>query len=151
MKLYEIMSRHMITCDVTDFVVDAAKKMKKNEIGFLPIVQDQKIVGVITDRDIVIHALANSAKQEEIASYMTHHIISIASESSLEEALKMMRENKVKRLLVTQKDAVVGIVSIADFLQHIKSGDDLLEALKEIDEIAPHETVKDAEIDEFYL
>lgn len=147
MLIKNIMSKKIITNSYKDDIYEIAGKMKKYDIGFIPITKDNKIVGIITDRDIVINTLAN--KNNEPIIY-TKTILSIDMDKSIEEALKFMKEKKVKRLIVTDKNLVVGIISLSDLIKH-SNEKVLIETLKVIYEIDRNEHDYKAEIDEFYL
>ena len=151
MKLKDIMTESIISCDIKDFMIDAAKKMKKNDIGFLPIVQNKKIVGVMTDRDIVVKALANNGKEAQISSYMTKELITISENADLNDAIELMGQKRVKRLLVVSDHRVVGILSLADLLSYITDTEKLLHCLQEMNFVSKNKANQEAEIDEFYL
>lgn len=150
MNLIDVMSKKIIVCFVTDGVVKISSIMKDNDIGFVPIVDGNKVVGVITDRDIVTKIVSNNDIDADITNYMTKDIISVPSSSSISDALDMMRKYKIKRLLVTDDDKVIGIVSISDIL-FCDVDDKLLNSIKEIFEVGPNIHKYETEIDEFYL
>ena len=147
----KIMSKELIIGNITDTLYDIAVLMKKYDIGFIPIAKGKQIVGVITDRDIVINAINNKAKPEEsIEQYMSINLITINQNESIEKALDLMGFKKVKRLIVENHNQVVGILSISDiikdpdlsleiFYNNIKK---LLETFKNYEEL---------EIKEFYI
>lgn len=147
MLIKDIMSKKIITNSYKDDIYEIAGKMKKYDIGFIPITKDNKIIGIITDRDIVINTLAN--KNNEPIIY-TKTVLSIDMDKSIEEALTFMKEKKVKRLIVTNKNLVVGIISLSDLIMH-SDEKVLIEALKVIYEIDRNEHDYKTEIDEFYL
>jgi CBS domain-containing protein len=98
-------------------IVDAARSMKSENVGSLPIVEGDRLTGMLTDRDIVVRGLAEgkdaqSATAGEIAS---RDVVSIDPSQSLEEALRLMGEHQIRRLPVTEEDGrLVGIVAQAD-------------------------------------
>ncbi len=147
----EFMSKPVIVGKLEDSIWMVAEKMKQHDIGFLPIAKENKIVGVVTDRDLVIKAIANHADMNSpIENYITHHIISIEQTASIEELLKQMSQHQVKRILVTQKKKVVGIIAISDLLLRIENLD-LKDTLRKIDQNTYHQAKEDLEIDSFYL
>lgn len=116
MQLKDIMSPavRMIAADAS--LVDAAIEMSKADIGFLAIV-DQKIVGVLTDRDIIVRAIAEGRDPGETTArdIMTTDIFVLSQDDLVEDAALAMQKRRVRRLLV-QDDAgkCVGVVSLGD-------------------------------------
>lgn len=148
MKVRDYMTIDIVYGTNEDTVEDLSRKMKEYQIGFLPIVENQKIVGVLTDRDIVIQMLANEDKKNTL-DYCKNHIICVSEDADLEEALEQMKEHKVKRILAVQDDKVTGILSLSDILQ--TDTPSLLETIRSIFTIEHAKREKSAEIDSFYL
>ena len=144
-------STNPIVCYETDTIGMVAEKMKEYEIGFLPVVnKEKKVVGVITDRDLVIRAIANKEKKNcQVKDYMTKHVCAIDKKKSIKEALEMMKKETVTRLLVTDEKKLVGIVSLFDFLKEDQAKS-IFETLKNMKK---KETLIQLEpqVDEFYL
>jgi CBS domain-containing protein len=116
-------------------LVDAAKRMAEHDIGVLPICgDDDRLKGMLTDRDIVVKALAQGRDPatttcSEFAQGTVHWI---AADASLDEALSMMREHAVKRLCVMDGDKrLSGIITEADVATHAPEGKtgELVEAI----------------------
>ncbi len=148
MNLSDIMSKKIIVGNIDDDIYSIASLMKENDIGFVPIVRDNIIVGVITDRDIVVKIVSN--KDSSISNYMTKDIVDVSISSSLSDVLSIMRRYKVKRVLVTDNNRVLGIVSISDLL-NCEIDNEVLSCIKEIFEVGPNIHKYETEIDEFYL
>jgi len=127
------------TVEATNSLTDAARMMRSLNTGFLPVREGKDIVGVLTDRDIVIRALAegfdpDSTMVKDIAS---HDIVYCYEDISVEEAARMMEEHQIRRLVACDYDGnPVGIVSLGDLA--VKSGQEQLsgEALERISEPA---------------
>ncbi len=109
------------TVKLGDSIVDAAKVMRGEDAGIAPIVEGDRLVGVITDRDIAIRVVAagrdpQETKVEEIASTT---LVTIDPEQGLDEALRLMAEHEVRRLPVVEEDGrLVGIVGQAEVARH---------------------------------
>ena len=143
MKAQDIMSRNLIIMNDNTSISEVARIMKEKDIGFIPISNDNKIVGVITDRDIVINAISNKCSLDTpVKEYATKNVISVNIDDNVSKILNVMRKNKVKRVLVTDEHKLVGIVSFSDILNNNEF--DILNTMKEIWSIK-------TEIDEFYL
>lgn len=150
MKLKDIMSKNIITCKYSDTLNYVSELMLKYDIGFLPVTKDNKIIGVITDRDIIIKGYSKDIKTS-INNIKSYPLISINQESTLKEALDLMKENKVKRLLVTDNNLVTGVVSISDFLKFDDLKDDIINTLKWINTISLNEYKSNLKVNDFYL
>lgn len=143
----DIMSKKIISCKSNSTIYDVAKLMKKYNIGFIPVIDD-KLLGVITDRDIVVKCLFNN--DIFIKSYINTNIISIDENDSIINALKLMNKFKIKRLIVTNKKEIVGILSLSDILNYnLDNG--ILNTIKSIYEIKDNKLNDNPEVDEFYL
>lgn len=151
MKVNELMSKDIIVAYKNEKVFEVAHKMKKYNIGFMPVVDKDKIIGIITDRDIVINCISNNNdKNETIENYINKSIISIESKKLIEQALALMSEHKVKRLIVNENNKIVGIISLSDILS-TNLEKQLLKTIKSIWEINDRNKIQDSQIDEFYL
>ena len=145
-----IMSKKIIFSNIDSSIKDVSNLMKENNIGFIPIKNDDKFVGVITDRDICLSIPTLNSINDSIKSYVSSSIVSVQVNDSIEEALKLMSKNKVKRLLVKDKDNTVGVLSLSDILNYTNNSN-LIETCKSIFYIHNNNKVIAAEIDEFYL
>ena len=112
------------TVKVGDSVVEAAKLMKGEETGIAPIVEDGRLIGVVTDHDITLRVVAEgrdprTTRVEDVAS---RDLITIDPDESLDEALALMAHHDVRRLPVIEEDGtLVGIVSHADVLRRVEA------------------------------
>ena len=143
----KIMSKNVIVLDENTNIIKISKTMKENDIGIIPISRNKKIIGVLTDRDIVTKVLANN--DEKIKNYITKKIVKINVDSDINEALEIMKKNKIKRLLVEKNNKLVGILSISDLLYY--QNEKILETFKNIYTIDKNNDEYHVEIDEFEL
>jgi CBS domain-containing protein len=97
-------------------VVEAARLMREEHIGSLPITDDKKLVGMITDRDITTRVVAEAAdpKTTSVGDVYSRDLISVEPEKDLAEALQLMARHQVRRLPVVESGRLVGIVAQAD-------------------------------------
>ncbi len=117
MKAREIMSTYVQSISSSAMVSEAAERMRIFDIGALPILEDNKIVGMLTDRDIVIRVIAAGLdpKMTVIKDAYTPNIISCFEEDEIETAARIMEDNQVRRLVVLGDDSTVaGILSLGD-------------------------------------
>jgi CBS domain-containing protein len=115
----------MISPDAT--LEEAARKMKENECGVLPVGTEDKIQGIITDRDIVIRAISEgkSPATERVRNYMTPEVCSCEESDTIMEAAEKMHDNNVSRLVV--KDAEGKACGILTFGSILRKKDDQAE------------------------
>jgi len=104
-------------------VQDAARIMRDEDTGVVPITEGENLVGVITDRDIAIRAIAEGKDgQTPVREVASQDLVTIDPQQDLDEALRLMAQHQVRRLPVVEEDGkLVGIVSQADVARH---GDD---------------------------
>jgi CBS domain-containing protein len=97
-------------------VVEAARLMREGHIGSLPITDDEKLVGMITDRDITTRVVAEGVDPTatSVGDVYSRELISVAPDHDLEEALQLMARHQVRRLPVVEDGRLVGIVAQAD-------------------------------------
>ncbi|NHM29664.1 CBS domain-containing protein [Neobacillus terrae] len=134
-KIRDIMTDEVECCTLLDNVFEVAVKMKNLNVGAIPIVEEKKLVGMITDRDIVVRGVAEkhpgSTKVEDI---MSSELITISPDATSQEAVHLMSEHQIRRLPVVDNGELVGIVSLGDFAIRQLSDDQAKEALSDISE-----------------
>jgi CBS domain-containing protein len=116
-------------------VVEAARLMREGDIGSLPITDDEKLVGMITDRDITTRVVAEAAdpKLTSVGDVYSQDLISVQPDEDLEAALRLMARHQVRRLPVVENGRLVGIVAQADIArsEDEKKTGELVEAISE--------------------
>jgi CBS domain-containing protein len=116
-------------------VVEAARLMREEHIGSLPITDDDQLVGMITDRDITTRVVAEAAdpKMTSVEDVYSRDIISVEPNKDLGEALQLMARHQVRRLPVVENGRLVGIVAQADIArrENQKKTGELVEAISE--------------------
>lgn len=138
-NIQNIMTDSVVTCTAQDNIYEAAVKMKQHDTGFIPIVDGERLIGVVTDRDLVIRAMAEKHPgSTSIRDVMTEEIISVGPEATIDETAELMADHQVRRLPVVQDGKLVGIVSLGDLAVHVHFADEAGEALSEISEQSPY-------------
>jgi CBS domain-containing protein len=121
MDVRKVMSSEPRTVGGDATVVDAARLMRDEDVGLVPIVDGEKLAGTITDRDIAIRVVAEgkdpqSTKAMDVAS---RELVTIDPQQDLDEALRLMARHQVRRLPVVEEDGrLVGIVAQAEVAKH---------------------------------
>jgi CBS domain-containing protein len=115
-QVRDLMVSHVVTIEPSTSVVDAAKRMIQEEKGPLPIVEGDRPVAIVTDRDIVAHVVAegrdpNSVTVDDIA---TQELVTIGPDQDVDEVRQLMAQHELDRILVVEGDRLVGIISEAD-------------------------------------
>jgi CBS domain-containing protein len=123
-RIREIMTSNPSTIEPDKTVVDAARIMKQEDAGVVPVTENGRLTGMVTDRDIAIRVVAEgkdpqSTTVQEVAS---KNLVTLDPEQNLDEALRLMAQHQVRRLPVVEEDGrLVGIVAQADVA---RQGDD---------------------------
>ena len=114
-KVKDIMSRDIATVNHHDNIFQAAVLMKEKNIGFVPVMDENHVVGTLTDRDLVIRGYAQKhSGSTKINEVMSPTIIAVSPETSLKEAAEKMAKEQIRRLLVIEQGHLVGIVALGD-------------------------------------
>jgi CBS domain-containing protein len=116
MKCQDIMERDVDFISPRDSIQAAAQRMKDDDIGFLPVCEDRKVLGTITDRDICIRVVADKRPVTTPAGeVMTHEVVACKATDDLTRAESLMRERQKSRVICTDGDGrLVGVISLFD-------------------------------------
>jgi CBS domain-containing protein len=134
MKIRKLMVKEVITLQTDASAYDAVKLMNKNGIGCLVALDNGKIVGILTERDLLERVLekCKNPKETRVSEIMTRQVIAGKPDMQLVEATRLMFENKVKKLPIVERNRLAGIVTLTD-IARVTSTDkktlELVEAL----------------------
>jgi CBS domain-containing protein len=123
-SIKDVMTSDPCTIHADKSVAYAAKMMRDEDVGLAPIVEDDKLIGMLTDRDIAIRVVAEgrSPDQVTVGEVATKQVVTIDPQQDLAEALRIMAKHQVRRLPVVKEDGrLVGVVAQADVA---RKGDD---------------------------
>jgi CBS domain-containing protein len=100
----------------TDSLAAAAQAMKQEDVGSLPVVEDDRVIGIVTDRDIVVRAVAERVDPQSIyvRDVASRDLVTVEPEQDLDEALALMAHHRVRRLPVVEDGRLVGMLAQAD-------------------------------------
>ncbi len=117
-KIKDIMSRDVEVINPNDSLLDAAKKMRSHDIGFLPVCDGERIVGGISDRDITVKGVAEGKdpKKTRVNDVAQHEVAWCYADQSVDDAAKRMKDKEVRRVMVIDRESkrLVGVVSLGD-------------------------------------
>ncbi len=143
MKIREIMTRTVHMAQAAQTLQDAARMMRDEDVGMLPVFNGPDVVGILTDRDIVLNAVAGglSPQKARVSDTMSKNVITVEESESCEAAAQKMKDYQIRRLIVVDRDRrPVGIVSLGDLATRIDDPD-LAESVVEVvseDRARPH-------------
>lgn len=133
MIVQDVMSKQVVTCSPNDYVNEVAEQMRSLDIGCLPVISKNKLVGMITDRDIVTRAVAKDVKCK-VEKIMTTSVISVSPQETTADASILMGKHQVRRLPVVENEELVGFVSLADLAFPFPHIQEVSEAIQSISE-----------------
>jgi CBS domain-containing protein len=142
MKLRELMTPHPRTAKPTDTLDHVAQMMRDEDVGSILVAENERLVGIITDRDITIQVVAagHDPRQSIVRDFMTARLVTAPPEMTDHEALDLMGREQIRRLPIVENGRLVGIVALGDFAMEAESDkgikEDVEEALEEISEPA---------------
>ncbi|RKD22482.1 CBS domain-containing protein [Caminicella sporogenes DSM 14501] len=133
MKVRDLMTRDVTTADLNSSVAQIAQNMKDLNVGAIPVCdKNNNLVGIVTDRDIVLRNVAEGKKSAKAQDVMSSQLITVTPDTHVHEAARIMSENQIRRLPVVENGKLVGILSIGDFATQNIYVNEAGEALSEI-------------------
>ncbi len=122
MKIRDVMSKDVQVARPGDTLQDVAGRMAAGDFGFIPVAEGERLVGTLTDRDIVVRAIAKGGGAASLVSEaMTAPVTTVLDSADLKVALEAMSGGRIRRLPVLDKhDRLVGVVSLGDLSTRVK-------------------------------
>jgi CBS domain-containing protein len=128
-KCNEVMTKNPVCCLPGDMVAVAAKLMKSGNIGSIPVIenqQTQKLVGIVTDRDLALKVVAEErdTKSTKVEAVMTHKVVTCHAEDDTQKALDAMSEHQLRRIPIVDSDnKILGIIAQADVATRVNQSE----------------------------
>jgi CBS domain-containing protein len=139
MELKKVMTPEVERLPKDASIHQVAQKMRALDVGMIPVYDGDRLVGMVTDRDITLRVVAEGrdAAHTQAQAVMTPDVISCFEDQTVEEAAQVMEKHQIRRLIVLNRDKrLVGIVSLGDLATHRQSKKAAGEALSEISKAA---------------
>jgi len=137
-KCNEVMTKNPVCCMPNDSVAKAAELMKGENIGSIPVIENEqtrKLVGIVTDRDLALKIVAEGRdpKSTRVEAVMTHKVVTCFADDDLQKALDAMAEHQLRRIPVVDNDnKILGIIAQADVATRAEQPEKTAEMVKEI-------------------
>jgi len=115
-RIREVMTSDPVTIGASATIQEAAQAMRQADIGDVIVMQDSKVCGILTDRDIVVRALADGKdpKSTRVQEICTRELATLSPSDSVDDAVEVMRQQAVRRVPVVEGKKPVGVVSLGD-------------------------------------
>ncbi len=134
-NLRDIMTTNVDYVEPHDNVYEVALKMKDDDVGIIPVCEDGTLLGIITDRDLVVDGIAEKRPgSTKVTDVMHQNVVTANPDTTEEEAAAIMAEHQIRRLPVLENGKLVGIVSLGDLAVSNTGNDEAGEALQDISE-----------------
>ena len=124
MKASEIMTSRPCCCSPNDSLQDVARTMRDNDCGAIPVVEHGRVVGIVTDRDLAVRALAEGKRADaNVGDVITRDVCCCSADDDVKKVEKIMADNQVRRVPIVDADGrCVGIISQADLARAAQNG-----------------------------
>lgn len=134
MKVKDIMSTEIASLNTDDTIERAAQLMKQYDVGSIPVCSKEKVIGIVTDRDIAVRCVAagQDTKHQRVQDIMTSDPVVGSPEMNVNDAAKLMSDRQIRRLPIVENNSLVGIVALGDISLEPALSDNAEEALKNI-------------------
>jgi len=134
MRCREIMTKTVLTATRDMSLSEAAALMRDGDMGAVPVVDDGKLVGIVTDRDIVIRAVAEGKDAAtHVGDVMTTELFTVTPDDFVFEAIRLMGDKQIRRVpVIDNNGALVGIIAIADVALETEDEREIAETMEEI-------------------
>jgi len=153
MELKDIMVKNVVTAEADESVKGAAKRMNLCEIGCLIVVDRGKVVGILTERDILVKVVETSknAGKTKVSEIMSTKLVVGTPEMDVVDAARMMLQKKIKKLPVVTDSKLVGLVTFTDIVRTVRMEPEMMNVIKDLTKSGwlPPKSMKN--IIEFYI
>lgn len=144
MKVKDIMTKNVAYINPDSPVTEAAQLMQKHNVGSIPVCDVNGVIGMVTDRDIVVRNVAHGTDPHStpVRSVMTSHVTTVQSDMDVSQVSDIMSKNQVRRLPVVDNNKLVGMVALGDLATDNRFDMEASSALSDISEPSKPEKLK---------
>jgi CBS domain-containing protein len=134
----EVMTKNPVCCLPTDTVSKASQLMRAEDVGSIPVVEDEqtmKLIGIVTDRDLAMQVVADGrdANLTQVAGVMTREVVTCRASDDVQKAVDAMSQHQLRRMpVIDGNHKIVGIISQADVATRVDRSEEVAEMVKEI-------------------
>lgn len=134
MKVRDKMTTNVTYINPESTVVEAAQLMQKHNVGSLPVCDQSGVVGIVTDRDIIVRNIAhgNNPQSTPVRDVMTSRVATASPDMDVDDVTKMMAQNQIRRVPVVDNNKIVGMLALGDVATDNRFNVEASEALTEI-------------------
>ncbi len=134
MKVKDIMTTNVTYVEPNASILDTAKLMQQHNVGSIPVCDNGSVVGMVTDRDIVVRniAIGKNPQQTPVSDIMTTGVTSVSPDMEMSQVTKMMANSQIRRVPVVDQNNLVGIVALGDVATDAKFDTEVADTLTEI-------------------
>jgi CBS domain-containing protein len=134
LKAKDIMTKNVAYLNPTATVTEAAQLMQKFNVGSVPVCDQSGVVGIVTDRDIVVRNVAHGTNSQStsVREVMTSQVATTTPDTDLNDVSRIMSQNQIRRIPVVENNKVVGIVSLGDIATDAKFDTEVAGTLTDI-------------------
>ncbi len=139
MKIRDIMTKDIATLRSDDTIERAARLMKQYDVGSIPVCTDDKIIGIITDRDIAVRSVApGQTGSQRVRDIMSTDLVIGNPDMDIQDAASIMSDRQIRRLPIVENNSLVGIISLGDISLEPSARGSAEKALENISEPGGH-------------
>lgn len=134
LKVKDKMTKSVAYVDPNTNVVEVAQLMQKHNVGSIPVYDQTGVIGIVTDRDIVVRNVAHgkTPKDTKVQDVMTSQVTTVTPEMDMDEVSKIMAQQQIRRVPVVENNQIVGMLALGDMATDMRFDTEASEALSEI-------------------
>lgn len=135
MKITDIMTTDVTTCSPEISIRELASKMLELDVGAIPITEGKRLLGIVTDRDIVIRGIAAQVSLDwPVSHILTSEVVAGTTDMSVKDVAELMSKHQIRRLPIVENEQLLGIVSLGDIAVRDRKDDNASMILEEVSE-----------------
>ncbi len=144
LKVRDIMTKDVAYINPLSPITEAAQLMQKHNVGSIPVCDNSGVVGIVTDRDIVVRNVAHGTdpKSTKVQDVMTSQVTTASPEMDVNDAARIMTQSQIRRIPVVENNFIIGMVSLGDVATEPRYDEEASDALSEISKPSKPQNMK---------